>query len=119
VQEDYFFKLMYSVMYSFLKCLNRSSNSINKVHIHEYLSCWLWYCIQFVYTDRAGPRLVGAPSRLTIWRPGQENNSVPLKTKFFFIFFFNFSPRTGLAKIFKTRDQVANNFLRNSLACQT
>jgi hypothetical protein len=62
-----------------------------------------------ICVHRAGPRLVGASGTLIIWRPRQKNNSLPLKTKFFDLFL----PREGLAKMFKARDQVANNLLRN------
>ena len=45
----------------------------------------------------AGPRHVGAPGRLIIWRPGQVNHFAPLKTN---VLFFNFFlSRTGLANV--------------------
>ena len=45
----------------------------------------------------AGPTHADATERLKIWRPGQDNNSVPLKIDIIWIFL----PRTGHANIFQ------------------
>jgi hypothetical protein len=48
--------------------------------------------------SRVGPRPVGAPDRLNIWRPFKP------------IFFELFRPRTGLAKFLRARAQTADKY---------